>query len=76
VSIRYSAWDSGDEAKIDIYDASGRLVRTFSRLRGNAINGLTWDGTDSRGNVLANGVYFVQLSGVPDVLMRKVVIAR
>jgi hypothetical protein len=50
-----------DEVKAVIYDATGRLVRTLVAGRlpaGERV--LDWDGRDSTGNQLSNGVYFVE----------------
>jgi hypothetical protein len=48
-----------EAARLEIYDAMGRLVRSF-RLTPYALrNTLSWDGYDDSGQKLANGVYFI-----------------
>jgi immune inhibitor A len=46
------------KAQVDIYDASGRLVRSFSHLNGGNI---LWYGEDNDGQRIGPGAYFVQL---------------
>jgi hypothetical protein len=52
-----------------VYDIRGRLVRSWGSPGSSpAVMGpmrLTWDGTDSKGNRLASGIYFVQLGVNP-----------
>ena len=48
--------------KLDIFDASGRLVRTLADMpfdTGNHI--LSWDGTDNAGHRLGAATYFSRL---------------
>jgi photosystem II stability/assembly factor-like uncharacterized protein len=48
-----------------IYDARGELVRTLFRREMPAGPGeITWDGTSDAGQLVASGVYFVQLRGL------------
>ena len=51
---------------LQIYDATGRLVRRFNDLCASggiqAFNKITWDGTDDAGGKLPAGVYFIQLN--------------
>ncbi len=47
------------ETAIEIYDATGSLVRTLSLERGTA----AFNGRDARGRILADGVYFARLAG-------------
>ncbi|MEO0127557.1 MAG: T9SS type A sorting domain-containing protein [candidate division WOR-3 bacterium] len=51
-------------AGITIYDATGRLIKTFSALHynlSNSVHSVVWDGTDDFGRRLPAGVYFVRL---------------
>jgi len=52
-----------EEIAIDIFDVSGRLVRTLtSGTRCDAgRHEITWDGTDERGRGNASGVYFCRM---------------
>lgn len=62
--IKFQAPSSKSQFTMRIYDATGRLVRDFSRFTPDALHPtlLMWDGTDNKGNRLASGVYFVCLS--------------
>jgi hypothetical protein len=74
--IRYTIHDSGyttqelrnsnlemRKCTLKIYDASGRLVRSFYHESGimNRESVICWSGIDNAGNRLPAGVYFVQL---------------
>jgi len=64
--IRYMIQDTRYRKDINlrIYDASGRMVRDFSRLTVNSERSMiVWDGTDDAGGRLPSGVYFVKLEG-------------
>jgi hypothetical protein len=46
--------DRQSNVRIKIFDQNGKLVKTIN----NAVSGITrWDGRDSRGRLLANGLY-------------------
>jgi len=50
-----------ERVKIQIFDVSGRLVRTLAdRAFAAGAHRLTWDGSDNAGKVVARGVYFVR----------------
>ncbi len=60
--ISFTASGTADVA-IDVYNVSGRLVRTvFSGPAGAGEHHVEWDGTDSRGARVARGVYFCRMS--------------
>ncbi len=56
-----------DKMRIQISTASGKIVRVINKSElgniriGNNISDFSWDGTDSFGDRLANGVYFYQV---------------
>lgn len=53
------------EVKIEIVSMTGQLVRTLTsafNASGNNFADLSWDGTDSRGNQLSNGVYVYKVT--------------
>ncbi len=54
--------------KIKIYDANGRLVRSF-----NDVTAIIWNGTDENGYKLPGGVYFVNLSVGNENMIQKVI---
>jgi hypothetical protein len=55
---------------IEIYDLAGQLVRRFDRRyyeELGRIEGETWDGTDSEGNVVPYGIYIMRFeAAIPD----------
>ena len=54
---------SGAEARIEIYDVTGRRVRTLSDgPRSAGLHAIAWDGRDDRGARLGGGIYFVRLT--------------
>jgi hypothetical protein len=62
-----------------VYDARGRLVRTAfeGTLQNQLYAGyLQWDGTDSLGQPVASGIYFLQLQAGRTTTSKKVVILR
>ncbi len=63
--------------KLQIYDATGRLVKDFSRLTFN-VERLTvlWDGSDDSGHKLPAGVYFVRVESEGLKQVEKVVLLR
>ena len=61
-NIRYQLKDAGD-VKIDIYNARGQLVRSFSRTHNAAgYYQINWDGRDSSGKAVSSGVYQYKMS--------------
>jgi hypothetical protein len=65
---------SSGAGRASIYDASGRMVRTFdiTKSRGPAARFVTWDGRDERGNAVTAGAYFIRLSTARGNLQTKV----
>jgi hypothetical protein len=70
----------GGNAEVDIYDLSGRFVKTV--WKGTCTGGvqesrkLAWDGSSERGEQVPSGVYFVRYSEGGRSLARKVVLVR
>jgi len=65
--------------KVDlaVYDASGRLVRRLASGRLAAgTHTFQWNGTDARGNRVANGIYFVKLTADSKTLTRKLILVK
>jgi hypothetical protein len=65
-TIRFSATSgqsSTQDAKLSIYNAAGRAVRSFQLPTSYLLNSysVVWDGTDQTGHKLPTGIYFVQL---------------
>jgi flagellar hook assembly protein FlgD len=64
-------------ARLAIYDVAGRQVAVLTDgVRAAGRHTVPWDGRDTRGNVVPDGVYFVRLETADWVTSRKVVIAR
>ncbi len=76
ISIRFTTQDPRymiADQKLNIYDASGRLVKSFdpeSCIPGLAprsgagmghVSSVTWDGRDDENRVLGSGVYFIKI---------------
>jgi hypothetical protein len=62
-SLRFSLERSPTAVRIDVYDVSGRRVRTLldrAMTRGTHIVG--WDSRDDRGRAVAAGTYFARLT--------------
>ena len=80
--IRYSLLDTRYSMRnpaISIYDATGRLVRSFNLESSiqNLESEVMWDGTDQAGRKLASGVYFVKLTdGDKSIVEEKVILIR
>jgi len=74
-TIRYTLSAPG-RISLDIYDLSGRLVRSLASGDANAgENSVVWDGKDGSGHAAANGVYTVTLSAQGKVETRRLVVA-
>ena len=62
------------ELRLDVYDICGRLVANLADMK--AVPGLyeyDWDGADSRGKRVANGVYFYRLKSGGRIATKKMV---
>ena len=72
-SISGSAGRASEYQKpeLNIYDATGRVVRNFSLL-----TTVIWDGTDRFGSELHSGVYFVSLKNGTEITTRKILYIR
>jgi flagellar hook assembly protein FlgD len=63
--------------KLDVYDSSGRLVRTL--VNEEKIAGqyrVTWDGRDESGQAAASGIYFCSMQAAAFKTARKMVLLR
>ena len=69
---------SGSNARLKIYDISGRLVRMI-RLPAQdrrSVLAIPWEGTDDCGRNLSAGTYFIQIQAGQSVVTRKAVLIR
>ncbi|MEO0182199.1 MAG: YCF48-related protein [candidate division WOR-3 bacterium] len=74
--IHYFLPEDENQTKINIYDASGRLVQQFNHLIHTQSNQIKWDGTDCTGSALPNGIYFVVVTTSNYRLTKKIVLIR
>jgi flagellar hook assembly protein FlgD len=65
------------EVVVNVYDPSGRLVRTLAADGFPAgTHRLVWDGRNGRGERVRSGIYFVRMMTAQGSLTRKVAIVR
>jgi sugar lactone lactonase YvrE len=75
--IRFGLASPAREARLALYDVSGRRVREF--MRGPAPGGpqsLRWDGRDQNGAPVGSGVFFLRLAADGRLLTRRLVLLR
>jgi hypothetical protein len=76
-SIEFTIPAGARTARLAIYDARGRLVRTLvDGTAGRGAYTAVWDGTDGRGERIAAGVYFCSLEVPGAVLTEKITVLR
>jgi hypothetical protein len=65
------------DAKIEIFDITGRLVRTLYKGPINQYRiTFEWDGRNSTGNLLATGMYFYRYQSARNVAIRKMILMK
>jgi hypothetical protein len=64
------------QATLNIYDISGRLVKSFNPLTNSPCNQMVWSGTDDKGKHLPAGVYFVRMTSATAVQTIPVILLR
>ena len=68
---------SAGEARVLVYDVSGRLVaRLWDGLAPAGLFPVTWDGVDLHGRRAGSGVYWVRAEAAGEVMSRRLVLAR
>jgi len=74
VNLRYQLARTGS-ATIDIYDVTGRLVRSLPQgiVRAGKVNEVKWDGTDHVGQRIASGIYICRLSALGETRTTRLV---
>jgi len=60
-TVSFGIGQSAKSIELKIYDASGRLVKSFNPVSSiqNQGSAVIWDGRDTGGNAVAPGVYFI-----------------
>jgi len=75
-TISYTLAEAG-QVSLAVYDLRGRLVKTLAEgLVDAGTHHVQWNGTDSRGRVLASGVYFYRLKAESYSQVRKMVLLK
>ncbi|MBN2410971.1 hypothetical protein JXQ31_04710 [candidate division KSB1 bacterium] len=60
--IAFTLTDAADDVSLNIYTVSGRLIRSFEYFDIAGYMEQDWDGLDSYGNQVANGVYYLKFT--------------
>ena len=78
VNITYQVTNPQSSPDMKIYNASGRLIRSFVLSTPYCLlpTSMSWDAKDNAGNDLPNGIYFVQLETETYRVTNKVIIAK
>jgi flagellar hook assembly protein FlgD len=76
-SVQFDVPDHTGPVRLAVYGVDGRLVRELAGgalARGRHV--VSWDGTDSRGDSVASGVYFLRLEARGETQVRKALVLR
>jgi hypothetical protein len=75
IKLRYSLKPDTKSAALKAFDATGRLVRSFTPSLGSMPSALcfVWDGSDSFGNMLPAGVYYIILEAGAQKFIERVI---
>jgi hypothetical protein len=75
-TISYTVEQPSD-IRLDVFDIRGRRVATLAdRFHSQGIYHVQWDGVDSRGRVLASGVYFYRMKAENYSVTRKMILLK
>lgn len=61
VSINYALEKNASVLKANVYDESGKLVRSMDAPKAAGGQKVSWDGKDNNGNVMAAGTYSIKV---------------
>jgi len=65
------------EVTVKVYDTLGREIKElYKGFSGTGVNTVSWDGTDSNGNKVSSGVYYIHIKGGGINQHKKVVVIR
>lgn len=73
-TISFNTGHSAVPLEIDIYDAMGRLVRSFDPTPFTLGSSLIWDGADDSGHRLSPGVYMCEFRTEETSVIRKIIL--
>ncbi len=75
-TISYSLREA-DNVRLDVFNLKGQKVRVLDEgIKTTGMHNVIWDGTDSSGNVLQSGIYFLRISSGNDVQTTKAVLTK
>lgn len=63
-NLTYSLGSETDSTKVEIYNATGALVKTINGPGAQGSNLVTWNGTDNQGNPVNNGIYTFKITAL------------
>ena len=76
LNIAYNIKQSVQRIELKVYDATGRLVKSFDHLTNQPFNQVTWSGNDDVGRKVPAGVYFVRLNAGDLKIVDKAILLR
>jgi len=78
--IRFSTGQGAQDVTLRIFDATGRLVRTFPILnlcnQNKSVFSVCWDGSNNAGQRLPGGVYFIRLQSDEIKRTQKIILTK
>ncbi|MEO0136072.1 MAG: T9SS type A sorting domain-containing protein [candidate division WOR-3 bacterium] len=74
--IKFEIRDLKSEISLKIFDATGRLIKSFNHLTNYQFNEVVWFGDDENGHKLPAGIYFVQLDSGEFTKIEKVILLK
>ncbi len=76
-AILFDVPEGGEPLRLQIFDASGRLVRTLrDEFASAGRNSAFWDGTDERGRPVVPGLYLCRLEGATSVETHRMLLVK
>jgi flagellar hook assembly protein FlgD len=61
---------------MNIYDATGRLVKQYNDPTIGLSNDIIWNGLDNAGNIVPSGVYFVRFELGENSVTKSIVLSK
>jgi flagellar hook assembly protein FlgD len=76
-TIYFDIPDGGGDVTLQIYDVSGRLVRTLiDGYKPSGAGAVSWNGRNDQGQPMASGIYFYRMTAPGFSEMKKMVLLR
>ncbi len=78
VLIRFNALPDEKAADLELYDVTGRLLKTFETgpINNNGPVNIIWDGLDDWGRTTAAGIYFLRFQSGSNMIVHKIIRVR